>query len=42
VISLEQTLDGFDTLIGAGKIRYWGVAISTSAIWRTFLEARKW
>jgi diketogulonate reductase-like aldo/keto reductase len=26
VIWLEQTLDGFDTLIGAGKIRYWGVS----------------
>jgi diketogulonate reductase-like aldo/keto reductase len=26
VISLEQTLDAFHTLMGAGKIRYWGVS----------------
>ncbi|MEQ1463705.1 aldo/keto reductase, partial [Salmonella enterica] len=23
---LEETVDAFDTLVGAGKIRYWGVS----------------
>jgi len=26
VISLEETIDAFETLVGAGKIRYWGVS----------------
>jgi diketogulonate reductase-like aldo/keto reductase len=25
-VPLEETLDAFDTLIGAGKIRHWGVS----------------